>query len=202
MQPRCFIDLDGVLADFVRAALQVHGRTIADIPPGTYELEKVWGLTGGEFWEPLRGAAFWSNIDQTPEALQIMHVARACFGQDNIAILTAPSQDPECYWGKKLWVRANFPDLEGRLIFATPGTKQFFSSPINTLMDDRDSNIEEWRAAGGQGVLVPRPWNKDHQLDTLKETVIGIYDSFDKSKCVNNANAESVKRKNLLKTLV
>ncbi len=40
--------------------------------------------------------------------------------------------------------------------------KSLLAGPDTLLIDDKDENITEFRAGGGHGILVPRPWNKLH----------------------------------------
>ena len=42
------------------------------------------------------------------------------------------------------------------------GSKAQLARPDTLLIDDKDENIAEFVAAGGQGILVNRPWNKGH----------------------------------------
>ena len=42
------------------------------------------------------------------------------------------------------------------------GAKKFIAGPGRWLIDDKDANVEAFRAAGGQAITVPRPWNSEH----------------------------------------
>ena len=69
--------------------------------------------------------------------------------------------NPGSWPGKVEWVHRYFRTFEKRLII-TQAPKSLLAKPDTLLIDDRDKNIEEFIAAGGQAILVPRPWNELH----------------------------------------
>lgn len=179
---RCFLDQDGVLADFVGGACVVHGRPSPFLDAanaGEFELIKIWGMTPDQFWAPIDavGSEFWRSLSPTAEAEAIVHLVQTTFGPDNVAVLTAPSDDPQCVPGKRAWMRQHFPQLARKMIFANASTKHFMACPGSFLVDDRDSNVQDFTRAGGQGILVPRPWNSLYGTSAVIETVrAGLYD--------------------------
>lgn len=159
-----FLDMDGILADFVGAVCKAHGRTDPYLDPsshGIFEMEKLWGITAAEFWAPADTHEFWANIPKMPDADGLVQCTINSFGEENICILTAPSNSPGCISGKRAWMKQHYPQFKKRMIFAT--AKHFIAGPGKFLIDDRDENIEAWIKAGGFGLLVPRPWNKLHE---------------------------------------
>ena len=66
----------------------------------------------------------------------------------NPQLLTSPSRNNTSRLGKNLWVRNNL-NPKPRVNFAYSADKQRFASPNSILIDDKKSNIEEWKAAGG-----------------------------------------------------
>ena len=174
---RCYLDMDGVLVDFIGGANRAHGKEdpfLIEANRGTYAVEELWGMTPKEFWEPLNSLEFWENLEKTPECDEIIELACNGFGDENVCILTAPSEFEGCMVAKQRWMKKHYPEFVKRTIFAAAGTKQFIGGPEKLLIDDRDSNVEEWRKAGGRGILLPRPWNKlhhqsDHPMRWLKE---------------------------------
>lgn len=170
------LDMDGVLFDFMGALCKVHGRPspyVNELAYGIWDTEKLWGITVDEFWEPIKkdSLGFWSGIPLTPEAKEIVKFAEEKFGRENIAILTAPSDDPGAVPGKRISMHRHFPQFEKRMIFGS--AKQFLAAPKRFLIDDRDKNIEEFEAAGGHGILVPRPWNRYHKHKDFVMAAIG-----------------------------
>lgn len=160
---QCLLDMDGVLFDFMSALAKVHNRPSPydlESSLGIWDTEKLWGITEEEFWEPIQRDSldFWSNIPLTPEAEAIVAFAEEKFGRKNVAILTAPSDDPGAVPGKRLAMAKYFPQFEKRMIFGS--AKSFLSAPYRFLIDDRDKNVDDFEDAGGHSILVPRPWNR------------------------------------------
>ena len=172
---KCFLDMDGVIADFVPTAARAHNRPNPYVDPknwGVYDVEKLWGMSTEEFWKPTENMAFWEGIPKTAEADQIVELAKKAFGEENIAILTAPSEFDGCMAAKKHWVERYYPEFAKRIIFASAATKQFIAGPGKLLIDDRYSNCEEWSALGGNAILMPQPWNRNAGLaEEAVETV-------------------------------
>lgn len=164
-----FLDMDGVIADFVGAICKAHGRpspyTEASAM-GVFEIERLWGMTAREFWQPCNDdAGFWYGLELMPDAEAIVtHVSRS-FGPENVAILTSPSLDRDCVPGKRAWIKKYFPQFAGSMIFT--GAKRFLAHEDAMLIDDRDKNVEDFIAAGGEAVLIPRPWNVLHSAPSL-----------------------------------
>lgn len=162
MGDTCFLDMDGILADFVGGACRAHGRDnpyTMDNPQswGVFDLEKVWGITPEQFWAPCDGESFWDDLEEMPDAQQLYNLAVRTFGLENIAVLTSPSQSPYCVPGKRRWLKKHFPELVKKVIFT--GAKGFLAGSGRYLIDDRDRNVTEFNQYGGTGILVPRMWN-------------------------------------------
>lgn len=166
MSAKILIDMDGVIADFVGAAHEVHDRGGTFTDPanrGIFEIETIWGISQKEFWKPIdKTEGFWENLQKTPEADHIVELAESLVGAKNVAILTAPHSSPACIPGKYTWLNKHYPQFRKRIIFGT--AKEFLAGPERLLFDDRDKNIEAFNAAGGHGILVPRLWNAGHSV--------------------------------------
>ena len=159
---KIFCDMDGVLADFVGGVCAAHGKESPygdSSSYGVFDMEKLWGMTVKEFWTPTRGMRFWASLEKTHEADWLVDYCAKWVGVSNIAILTDPSNDPGCILGKKAWIKKYYPQLVSNMIFTS--AKDFLAAPNHLLIDDRDRNIEEFRAAGGMTIRVPRFWNSD-----------------------------------------
>lgn len=155
MNPVCFLDMDGVLVDFTRGAMDLHGR---QVPPGqlTWNLEKALGFERPQdFWDPL-GQDFWAGLPWTSEGRYLLTQVENLFG-DRVVLLTSPCLTPGCAQGKLDWVRREIPHLARRVLVGP--AKHLVAGPGKVLLDDHDPNVESFRSEGGHGVLVPRPWN-------------------------------------------
>lgn len=47
--------------------------------------------------------------------------------------------------------------------------KDLYAKPGQILIDDADHNVEAFRSADGEAILVPRPWNKGHGRNPVVE---------------------------------
>lgn len=166
---KLFLDMDGVLADFVGSISKAHNKPSPYTDPSTigislglFDIEKIWGITIKQLFEPSNNYDFWHKMDKTPEADELVKAAFKAVGSDNVAILTAPSISEWCVPGKRAWVRRHYPELVNKIIYGS--AKEFLSGPDKILIDDRDKNIDAFNQAGGRGILIPRLWNKDHEL--------------------------------------
>ncbi len=163
MKQICFLDMDGVICDFVGSTCKAHGL---ESPYGNvnchgiFEMEQCWGMTEEKFWEPLATREFWEFMPKTPEADQIVNFLLQQFGAENICVLTNPSAYDGCIGAKKAWIKREYPEFEKQMLFGA--SKQFLARPGAYLVDDRDKNIVGFNEFGGHGITVPRAWNARH----------------------------------------
>jgi len=57
------------------------------------------------------------------------------------------------------WIRRYLPKYSRQFLFGP--RKRFCAHARAVLIDDYDKNIDGFVSAGGQGVLIPRSWNRD-----------------------------------------
>lgn len=161
----CFLDMDGVLADFEGGICASLGRKSPYLDAasyGTFDMEKLWNISAEEFWRGTQRNGFWRDLEKTPEADAIVELACSTFGVDNVCILTAPSRDSRCIPEKSQWIAKHYPHLRNNMLFGS--AKRFLAGPNRLLLDDRDANIENFYQAGGWGITVPRLWNNKYQI--------------------------------------
>ena len=160
-----YMDMDGVVADFVSSALKVFGAsdTLLSENRGKFELFSMLGVSSSEFWNTIHEhPTFWHDLEPTQEAYHLMDHAESLLGTTkSIYFLTSPAFHPSCYAGKFFWVNKYFPDYSSRLIIT--GSKHLLADRRNILVDDSDRNIDRFISYGGVGVLVPRVWNSKHK---------------------------------------
>jgi beta-phosphoglucomutase-like phosphatase (HAD superfamily) len=163
MKYQYFLDLDGVITNFLQAAFERHGETrpIEDLwPKGQWgDNETLCKLAGvetiEEFWKKL-DHQFWADLPMYPDAEHILDAVaplRPC-------ILTSPAIGSA--GGKQEWIMKNLPRYfqEGRYLIGPD--KKAVSGPGKVLIDDCPENLSKWSAAGGTGILVPRYHNRLH----------------------------------------
>lgn len=175
-----FLDLDGVLIDFNKRALEFHSKIIDwELPEnrGIYKMEKIMGITIDEFWEPLNTFRFWENMEWTEDGKEILSLCESYCGHDNICLLTSPSAQPESSYGKVKWIKKHMPQYKRRFFIGCP--KAFCARPNAHLIDDKMSNVVSFIKNGGQGLLLPRPWNPNYNLNTIETLKKYLEENFD-----------------------
>jgi hypothetical protein len=153
LQYKIYCDMDGVICDFDKRFEQFGGMS-----PKEY-IDKY-----GEkkFWEIIDkvGETFWSKMAWMPEG----KILWAYISKYNPIILSAPSLDYSSRYGKKLWVQNNIPGA--KLILAKRENKKDYAKAKSILIDDREDNINEWKAAKGIGILFT---STQQTIDELKK---------------------------------
>ena len=152
-----FLDMDGVLCDFITPAMALHGRAFSPDawPKGEWDVAKVLGISVRDFWKKIsmQGELFWVGLKPYPWAHDLVN---ELLKLDQVIIATAPSRAASCYAGKRAWLMNNgFGDLAS--MFGSE--KHLLSQCGRTLIDDGIHNTEAWEKSGGRAVLVPQPWN-------------------------------------------
>jgi len=137
-QYKMYCDMDGVLTNF-----EARFDHFTGMHPQEYEKAKgtqaFWNLIDVEI-----GVRFWVGMDWMPQGEQLWNFIK----KFNPSLLTSPSRDNSSRLGKSLWVR-NKLSPKPKVIFAYSKDKQRYATPNSILIDDKPSNIEEWKAAGG-----------------------------------------------------
>lgn len=170
MDQKCFLDVDGVIADFVAGACEIHNAEYPYFQPqnmGIYEMEGLLGLTSIEFMEPMN-KDFWAGLKPTQDAGDIVRLVEEKFGPKNVCLLTKPVHTPGCLEGKVLWIRHHFPQFLNRFLIGS-ASKAFCAAENTVLIDDHEKNVEAFTSAGGNGFLMPAPWNWKYNLPRLGE---------------------------------
>jgi len=154
-----FIDLDGVLCDFVGPVMQLFGKTpdYAIWPKGKRQVHEILGVEKDELWLRIAraGRQFWENLPETPEFRPILNIINSA----NVpwCIVTSPSKSPACAAGKVAWMKKRF----GRRFedFFLCAHKYLLAAPSRLLIDDWDANTTAFENAGGAALLWPQQWN-------------------------------------------
>lgn len=175
-----YLDMDGVLCDFVGAALRVHKRMDAldAWPKGEWDIANVLGVKEHEFWARIdyHGEHFWADLQPYPWMNGLVKML-SCYSIP-IMIASSPSYDPYSAAGKLLWLDRYLPQFRRRYFFG--GAKHLLASPWAVLIDDNDKNVDEFRKSGGKAVLFPQPWNHgpdvkaEDKVSYVADCLIGI----------------------------
>ena len=156
MEYKIYSDMDGVLTDFNKS----FEKYSKGIPPREYE--KKFGKEG--FWKLIDGegkVGFWVGMPWMEDAKQYWDYIK----DYDVELLSSPSRSETSRLGKRLWVRNNMPGI--KLHLAQAYNKKNYAEPNHILIDDRESNIEQWKEAGGIGILHKNANDTIKQLKAL-----------------------------------
>ncbi len=157
-----FLDMDGVLADFVGAACKVHGNRDPSAVQ-TWDFWEPWGLTADEFWAPIRCREFWASVPPIAAATSLVWEYQRLYGAERVAILTNPGRAGNGgVDGKIDWITEHLPNFPRDQVIFT-AAKQFCAAPGHLLVDDSPMNCKLWQAYGGEALLWAQPWNVGDQ---------------------------------------
>lgn len=161
-----FLDMDGVITDFNKAVCK---KFDLPYPPQTYHFFPEIRSQVNDFC----GMAFWRNLEWMQDGRDILRAIMGTLGLEKVYFLTKVMPNAESASGKMMWIQDNLPIYLDRVIIMTLGvSKSFFAQSDALLIDDNDSDVDEFCKAGGRALLVPRPWNRAHlQVDQTVEVV-------------------------------
>ena len=163
LNKRILLDMDGVLVDFFGEALGVHGREeLAEgWPERQWDMASVMGMSGAEFWKPINdlGVEFWANLSWYPWAEELVELCEEAGG---FVIASTPSRRSTSSMGKVMCLQERFG--HGFRDYMLGPHKQLMAGSGLVLIDDSDDQVEAFREAGGEAILFPQRWNRDHAL--------------------------------------
>lgn len=159
--------MDGVLVDFTNTVFRTFSTTLEKaVIPGTYHCLAKLGISSEKMWDKLNELPdFFANLIPHEWTHDLLSSLESLVGKKRLAILTSPGengpyQTANCAAGKVRWVYEHIPEYAGRLFLGK--AKHMCASPYHVLIDDSDKKINDFRAAGGHGLLFPQLWNSAH----------------------------------------
>ena len=138
-----YLDMDGVVADFDEYA----SRILGPMPPHQ-------GIYPDEQWLQIAtNSRLYRDLIKTPYADRLVEECKdfATTKEYEFMFLTAVPKANDLKWSfydKMMWAQLLFPGIP---VMFGPYSKDKWRHcrPGDILIDDRVSNIEEWRSAGG-----------------------------------------------------
>lgn len=135
MRRQIYLDCDGVLADFDKAAQAILGMP-------SHAFEALRGA--GQFWKRLAAAdGFFEHLELLPDAGELYEAVRA---KDPV-ILTGMPHGAWAEPQKRAWAARHFPGVP--VITTTAALKREHCHPGDVLVDDRDQHRGLWETEGG-----------------------------------------------------
>lgn len=169
-----FLDMDGVLCDFIGSACHLHGWDPEEVLEWNF-FEK-YGLNEDEFWEPINNMRehFWLALEKYPWTDEILSAVRKA--DKKFSICTKPSDNPYCLLGKRLWIDHHLGPKFNRVIYMKD--KEALAQPGRLLIDDSDANVSKFQSEGGDTCLFPQNWNSNRNLTA--NPMSQVYDALDR----------------------
>ena len=172
MKPVVYLDMDGVIVDFFGGVAQFfgvnHWKELRQPGDGTDFRPDVM--------DKLKGSNFFATLPKFPTADHLVQIIKD-FSPEGYTILSSPlrGDHENSAYHKKIWLKNNLSVKPNDVIIT--GRKQKYAvqkdGTPNILIDDKPSNIENWRAKGGYAIQYQA--NQD-TLDVVKRG-LAEYDS-------------------------
>jgi hypothetical protein len=159
---KLFVDLDGVLADFAKAASKLmdepfdfkHYNTDKEFRNHMWSCVNPYVKAGGPFWE---------NMDMLPDAQVLWNYVRKY--KPTILTATGRKNQENVAAQKRAWVRKHLGDY--KVITVQDGADKAKHLVDNgVLIDDSPKAINPWKSSGGIGILHT---SAKHSIEQLKE---------------------------------
>jgi hypothetical protein len=152
-------DLDGQFANFVGATCKLFEQKESEVT--TWNYFKQWGISHDDFWAEIHGLGdeFYRDLVRPyPWALDLLGGIQQT--GDEWLIMSAPSDSPYGYAGKKIWVDEYLQPYAASPIKLQVGEDKYLLANENTLLiDDCDANVDMFRLRKGNAITFPQPWN-------------------------------------------
>lgn len=183
--PTFYLDVDGVIAQWCRGVAdlldlpvssvtqwdgQAHFFARRDGIPLQEARRRMWAVIDRQ------GPEWWRDLRVHPTGTALYH---DCWAAAPTVFVTSPSLSPACAAGKMMFFQKHnnaFKALRTRSWYfggkkvpephrtvTIAATKAALAGKYKILIDDREQNVEDFRAAGGQAFLWPQPWNRAGQ---------------------------------------
>ncbi len=158
MKQKVYIDMDGVLCDFLGAV-----STSLNIPIKTHQ---DWEIHREACWQTIaqQGESFWANLKWLPGAKKMWESIEAiCDPIILSAYPTIKDMRQDAIIGKILWLSGNISDkVAMRAIICHVSEKQLYKGNNNIIIDDNKQTIDQWHPS--TGILHIDPTNSMNKL--------------------------------------
>ena len=140
---KLFVDMDGVLVNFVKGFSE-----ISDDPKAKHPRKYTQKYGDDVFWKLIKsyGIDFWKDLEWMPDGKKLWKYIK---NREPIILSTPAIGFKPSYDGKKKWVGQHIGSYEVILT----DKKYKFANESSILIDDMDFNINPWVQAGGIGIL-------------------------------------------------
>lgn len=152
-----YLDMDGVLCNFVKAAIEACDLPLTDDQVKDWNFFKPY-MSTEEFWSRIREYTdFWYDLELYPWAKELV----ASLGSE-VFFLTSPGADPAAATQKINWlIRHGFLEdvFDDRYILTHH--KYLLARPEALLIDDSMQQAKEFTDWGGHALVLKQGWNSE-----------------------------------------
>lgn len=135
------LDLDGLFADFNGGVKAITGKT----PTELGDKRRMWSAIHSN-------KQFFLELEVLEGSMDLWRAIKTVLPDERIRFLTGAPSSAAFREQKKQWVAKVFgPQYEVNVV--PRRDKQLYAGPFKVLIDDTDSNIQDWVAKGGHGIL-------------------------------------------------
>jgi hypothetical protein len=166
LTPKVFLDLDGVIADWLSSALKLCGFDPSD-PEVQRQAARQYDFFDARVGRKklldkinAAGVDFWLRLKPLPWASRLIALAVSRVGSGHVAFLSSPGKFTYAPEGKFAWVRAHFSQP---LILTE--AKHLLAHPRALLVDDDVVTTQKFLAASG----LAKKWAHQFNLLTARQ---------------------------------
>ena len=139
-----YLDMDGVIADFVKRYKELY-----NMEPKEAEKNKKFD----HFFDEFIASNQFATLDLMPGAMEGIEFLRKCSVPTQILSSTANEKRYDAISKQKMiWLQTHGITFTPNFV---PGKrhKYKYAAPDKIIIDDTESVIDDWRSAGGIGIL-------------------------------------------------
>jgi len=181
-----YLDMDGVLADFFHEYAKLAGVPADKF--GRHDYRSIPPAKADPTLNKMIGTDFFGTLPKFPTTDALVKLAVSYAG--GYSICSSPLRNDfknSEYW-KRIWIKANLTPQPQKIEITSNKHLHAKSGNVpNILIDDKGSNIQAWRAAGGIGIKYQAD---EDSLDIVKNALASIYCEV-KDTCDTETTEES-----------
>ena len=162
-----YVDLDGVLVDFDSGFKSISEGVDKFNYIKKHGIENFWKLINSN------GQKWWESLDWMPDGTKLWSAIQ----NKNVKVLTSGSTrntGTMAINGKKKWVVDHLGPIE-TIVVNSSHEKQKYARIGDILIDDLHSNISEWTAKKGTGILHRNAGDTINKLNDVINTQTETY---------------------------
>lgn len=164
---KCYIDMDGVMADYFTAVEKMMG--VEHYSHANFE-EVVAKIKHHDWLYSQPRSDFFAFLDKLPNTDKLIEGVVSIFGEYSIISTPLRGHEMPSMEGKMAWIGYNLPIKPRSVIFTD--NKAQFAAPDRILIDDYRPNVDAWKAAGGIGIkykALSKYYTADHIINELRK---------------------------------